>query len=116
MIHSSKYIIYTIGSIGLVGVFFYFTKNTNYEIKKTNNKLIQTDIYNDIIEVIQTDISNDIIKVIDNTINLSNKLTKSIGIQCELDISNLEQSGDLEIILNNSSNSTSNYRWFRWKN
>ena len=104
MIHSSKYIIYTIGSIGLVGVFFYFTKNTNYEIKKTNNKLIQTDI------------SNDIIKVIDNTINLSNKLTKSIGIQCELDISNLEQSGDLEIILNNSSNSTSNYRWFRWKN
>jgi len=105
MIHSLKYIIYTIGSIGLVGVFFYFTKNTNYEIKKTNNKLIQTNISNDI--------SNDIIEVIDNTIYLPNKITKSVGIQCELDISKLEQSGDIEIILNNS---TSNYRWFRWKN
>mgnify|MGYP006095832351 CR=1 FL=1 len=101
MIHSLNYIIYTIGSIGLVGVFFYFTKNNKYEIKKTNNKLIQTDI------------SNDIIEVIDNTIYLPNKITKSIGIQCEFDISNLEQSGDIEIILTNSN---SNYRWFRWKN
>ncbi len=92
MIHSLNYIIYTIGSIGLVGVFYYFT---------TDNKLIQTDI------------SNDIIEVIDNTIYLPNKITKSIGIQCEFDISNLEQSGDIEIILTNSN---SNYRWFRWKN
>tara|TARA_Y100000389_G_C17420110_1_gene496210 strand:+ start:35 stop:325 length:291 start_codon:yes stop_codon:yes gene_type:complete len=79
--------IYTFGTIGIASTIFYM-KDKFYQQNKNSDKIIQTEP-----------------EILDN---IKTKITRSVSIQCNLGISDMEYNDEIQIIETPSRQ----YRWF----